>query len=142
MQVSRDLTIAIHMLLCISHFHDENNVTSRFLAESVGVNPVIIRRLLVKLKDAGLITVRPGTGGASLAKDTKDISLYDIYQAVGCGQRKVFAFHENPNPRCPVGGNIHNLLDDRLDILQKTMETEMKTMSLNELIADLNARTR
>ena len=51
------------------------------IAESVGVNPFIIRKTLSRLK-AGLIQAR-GTG-AELAKAADEISLLDIYQAVEC----------------------------------------------------------
>ncbi len=45
-----------------------------------------------------------GTGGAELAKAADEISLLDIYQAVEClvRQVKLFGFHDNPNPACPI----------------------------------------
>lgn len=38
---------------------------------------------------------------------------------------KLFRFHKNPNPDCPVGRNIHTLLDDMLEDIQAVMEQEM-----------------
>ena len=64
MQISSRFTIAIHMLTCMEAFKDEYKVTSDFLASSINVNPVVIRRILSQLKDAGLIEVKRGTGGA------------------------------------------------------------------------------
>ena len=55
MQISSRFTIAIHMLTCMEAFKDEYKVTSDFLASSINVNPVVIRRILSQLKDAGLI---------------------------------------------------------------------------------------
>ena len=92
---------------------DCTKVTSDMIAGSVGVNPVIIRKTLSQLKKAGLIHVARGTGGAELAKAADEISLLDIYQAVEClgltGQ--LFGFHDNPNPACPIGHNIHNVFN-------------------------------
>ena len=47
---------------------DCTKVTSDMIAESVGVDPVIIRKTLSQLKKAGLIHVARGTGGVELAK--------------------------------------------------------------------------
>ena len=58
MQISSRFTIAIHMLTCMETFKEEYKITSDFLASSINVNPVIIRRILSQLKEAGLIEVK------------------------------------------------------------------------------------
>ena len=139
MQISSRFTIAIHMLTCMEAFKDEHKVTSDFLASSINVNPVVIRRILSQLKDAGLIEVKRGTGGASIAKPLEEITFLDVYRAVECIEdNTLFHFHENPNVNCPVGRNIHNILDDRLDRVQKAMEKELESITLAEVITDLN----
>ena len=50
MQISSRFTIAIHMLTCMETFKDEYKVTSDFLADSINVNPVVIRRILSQLR--------------------------------------------------------------------------------------------
>jgi len=45
----------------------------------------------------------------------------------------LFRFHEAPNPECPVGRNIHSLLDDKLKSIQDAMETEMKKYTLLDI---------
>ena len=54
MQISSRFTIAIHMLTCMENFKDEYKITSDFLASSINVNPVIIRRILSQLKEKAL----------------------------------------------------------------------------------------
>ena len=44
-----------------------------------------------------------------------------------------FNFHTSPNPQCPVGRNIHNLLDDKLKAIQLAMEDEMKKYTIDDL---------
>lgn len=136
MQISSRFTIAIHVILCIEVFKEEK-VTSDFLAGSVNVNPVIIRRLLQQLKNAGLVTVVRGSGGAKVAKPLNEITLLDIYRAVECvDSGELFHFHENPNPVCPVGRNIHNVLDQRLEQIQSAMEKEMSRITMQDIIND------
>ena len=57
MQISSRFTIALHIFTCADMFEDHYKVTSDFLAESINTNPVIIRKILTQLKNAGLITL-------------------------------------------------------------------------------------
>lgn len=137
MQISSRFTIAVHVFTCIETFKDQYKMTSDFLASSINVNPVIVRKLLGQLKEAGLIEVRRGLGGASLARPADEITLLDIYRAVECvGHGELFHFHENPNQQCPVGRNIHSSLDSRLDKIQSAMENEMQNITIAEIIDD------
>ena len=142
MQISSRFTIATHMLIIIALKGKESKVTSDFLASSVGVNPVIIRKTLSQLKKADLISVARGTGGAEIIKDLEDISLLDVYQAVECLGKKgqLFSVHDNPNPACPVGANIHGILDEKLQKIQLAMEQELSQTSLAQVVADAEAR--
>ena len=137
MQISSRFTIAVHVLICIEAFKEDYKVTSDFLASSVNVNPVVIRRLLQQLKKAGLICVKRGSGGTQAAKPLDHITLLDLYHAVECVEEgKLFHFHENPNPQCPVGKNIHTILDTRLEEIQKAMEKEMSLVSIQDIMND------
>ena len=137
MQISSRFTVAVHMFACIETFEKEYKITSDFLAASVNVNPVVIRRILQQLKAAGLVTVARGTGGAAIAKPLNEITFLDIYYAVDCVDNgELFHFHENPNTKCPVGRNIHNVLDEKLNRIQKAMEDEMKKITLKDVIDD------
>lgn len=138
MQISSRFTIAIHMLACMDVFKNDYKITSDFLASSIQVNPVIIRKILSQLKDAGLIEVKRGTGGATIAKPLEEITFFDVYRAVDCiEENTLFHFHENPNMECPVGKNIHRVLDDKLLRIQAAMERELKSITLADLNADL-----
>lgn len=137
MQISSRFTIAIHIFSCIDTFEKSHKVTSDFLAGSIRVNPVIIRKLLSQLKAAGLVSVQRGSGGVSIAKPPEQITFLDIYNAVECVDHgKLFHFHENPNPDCPVGRNIHQILDDKLQRVQEAMENELKKITLADVLRD------
>lgn len=137
MQISSRFTIAIHIFACIDTFEGEHKITSDFLAGSIGVNPVVVRRLLQQLKAAGLVDVARGSGGASIARPLDEITLLDVYNAVECvDDDGLFHFHESPNAECPVGRNIHNSLDGRLIAIQKAMEDEMAKTTLADIAKD------
>ncbi len=137
MQISSRFTIAIHILTAVDTFQDDYKVTSDFLAGSINVNPVIIRRTMQALKGAGLIEVKRGTGGMGIARPLKQITLLDIFNAVEPLENgQLFHFHENPNTACPVGRNIHAGLDDKLFSIQAAMEDKMRSISLEDVIRD------
>ena len=139
MQISSRFTMAIHMFACIDTFTDQK-MTSDFLAGSIGTNPVIIRKLLQQLKAAGLVEVSRGTGGVTITKPLDKITFLDIYRAVECTpDEELFHFHENPNKECPVGRNIHHVLDDKLERVQRAMEAELQTITLADVKKDTAA---
>lgn len=138
MQISSRFTIAIHIFACIDFFEKDYKITSDFLAGSINVNPVVVRRLLTQLKAAGLITVARGTGGTAIARPLDKITFYDVYLAVECVENnKLFHFHDNPSTLCPVGRNIHKGLDDKLERIQTAMEREMKSITIMDAKVDI-----
>lgn len=137
MQISSRFTMAIHMFACIDTFKDQK-MTSNFMAGSIGTNPVIVRKLLQQLKAAGLIEVSRGTGGVTITRPLSEITFLDVYRAVECTpDENLFHFHENPNPQCPVGRNIHRVLDGRLHQVQDAMEAKLASMTLEDVKKDV-----
>ena len=142
MQISSRFTIAVHVLACTEVVKDDHQVNSAFISTSVGVNPVIIRKIFGQLKTAGLIYVqRGGNGGVSLAKPAEEITLCDVYRAVDSVEEEgLFHFHENPNANCPVGRNMHYVMDGRLVRVQAAMEKELSSMTIADVIADTRSK--
>lgn len=137
MQITSRFTIAVHSIALIEYNRDMK-VTSNFIAGSTNVNPVIVRGVLSRLKEAGIISSRQGASGVTLAKPLSDITFYDIYEAVDSVKDEgLFRFHEHPNPDCPVGRNIHAATDERLRQVQTAMENEMKKIRLSDIIDDI-----
>ena len=52
---------------------------------------------------------------------------------------KLFSFHDNPNPACPVGRNIHGILDQSLEDVQMAMEKELEKKTLAGILKDAKA---
>lgn len=137
MQFSVRLPVATHVLLCIGQFQGEYKTTSTFLAGSVNVHPVIIRKVLGQLRTAGLVEVAAGIGGAKLTRSPKDITLLDVFRAVE-EDENLFHFQENPNPNCLVGRNIHRVLGTRLERIRQHMLEDLAGITLAELLHAVN----
>lgn len=134
MQISSRFTIALHILTAIDTFHEEYKVTSDFLAGSINTNPVVVRKILSQLKKAELVSVSRGVAGMEIARPLGEISFYDVYTAIEpLEDGDLFRFHDDPNPDCPVGRNIHVLLDEKLREIQDAMEEKMRQFNLAQL---------
>jgi Rrf2 family protein len=140
MKISSRFTVAIHVLSLISL--NQNIVsTSEWIAESVNTNPVVIRRVMGKLKKAGLIDIRRGLGGATLQRNLEEITLLDVYKAVEVVEDgELFQMHDNPNPNCPVGANIQDVLELILVRAQDAMEAVLKEITMEELVKVLSKK--
>ena len=134
MQISSRFTIGLHILTAIDMFQKDYKVTSDFLAGSIRTNPVVVRKILGQLKKAGLIHSSQGVAGITMAKPLEEISFYDVYSAIEpVEDGDLFRFHDDPNPDCPVGLNIHELLDGKLREIQSAMEEKMRGYTLADL---------
>ncbi|WP_433707202.1 Rrf2 family transcriptional regulator [Paenibacillus illinoisensis] len=132
-QISSRFSIAVHTLSLIAVAPHE--CTGDFIASSVNTNPVIIRRIMSKLKQASLIEVRPGVGGATLLKDPADITLLDVYRSLEVVQEgELFNFHKHPNPDCPVGSMIERTLRAELIEAQTAMEQRLNRVTIQQMM--------
>ena len=112
MHISTKCSVAIHCLIFIFEYGDTQKVTSDLLALSTGVNPVTIRKIISSLKKDGIISVKFGTGGTTLNCLPDEITLYRICKAIEPNfASKLIGLHPLPSPLCPIGKNIHNVLD-------------------------------
>ena len=101
---------AIHIMTLLAESPQEW-LTSEWMAGSININPVIVRKEIGVLKEAGLIVSRQGkVGGTQLAKSADLISISDIYLAVK-NTEVLGKKNNNPNPVCAVGRNINTHLN-------------------------------
>ncbi|UKI55116.1 MAG: hypothetical protein L6V90_10870 [Treponema succinifaciens] len=59
------------------------------------------------------------------------------FTSFGQHGRKYFWFSRAAEPACPVGGNIHNILDSHLADAQKAFEQKLATVKFSDLAAEL-----
>ena len=138
MRISVKCSSAAHILMMIAVLSDKQKITSEFLATSVGCNPVDIRRLLSSLKKAGLIEVPRGTGGATLTRAPKDITLLDIYSAVDSASLdELIGIHSHTEPRCMFGRNISQILTEPYTKVGNAVRDTLSSVTLQELLLQL-----
>jgi Rrf2 family protein len=116
--------IAIHILTLLDQAPGEL-LSSEYIAGSININPVLVRKEIRNLRNYGLVASKEGkTGGYSLGLPAHKIIFSDVYKAVkhhpALGQAK-----NMPNPKCPVGRQINQHLN--------TLANEVDTSIINKL---------
>lgn len=140
MAVNTQFSIAVHILAGLACGCDEKGVSSSHLAASVNTSPSFVRRTLAKLSKAGLVETATGKAGACwLAKEAKNISLLDIYEAVDAP--KAFAIHDYSEQKaCFVSCHIKIALEKALTKTQKAMEASLAAISLAQIVSDVKKK--
>jgi Rrf2 family protein len=120
MSANSKLSIAIHILTLL-HVKRPEAMSSAFIAGSVNTNPVVIRRLLADLVEAGLVSTQKGVnGGYQLTRSADSITLADVYLALK--ETSIFGLHTaKPNPLCSVGKTIETKLSSVYDQIDNTL---------------------
>ena len=132
MAANTNFAVAVHALSVLAYL--DELATSRFIAESVNTNAVVVRRVLGRLVDAELVRSVPGkNGGFQLARPAKKIRLAEVLRAVDEGS--VFRVHNNKrNPRCDISCNIKGVLGGVLERVDGAVERELSKTSLADIV--------
>jgi Rrf2 family protein len=102
---------ALHVLTLLAK-NQEDWVSSDYIAGSICINPVMVRRELSSLNEAGLIYSRKGKdGGSKLSKKPEEITLGEVYLAVK-NSEILGKKNKDTNSNCPVGSRINRKLEE------------------------------
>jgi Rrf2 family protein len=127
---------AVHVMAVLGLEQDHCCPSSQ-LAETVNTNPVVIRRILLELQEAGLISTLRGPHGGSVLKRKPDkVTLREIRSAVEKG--RIFGSHPNqPSRKCPVGKNINKVMLRIADRGGKALERELAKITLADVLREV-----
>jgi Rrf2 family protein len=109
-------------------------VTSERLAGIVNTNPVVVRRILGALREAGLVTSQPGPGGGwKLTRDAASITLRDVYKAVE-GESVLSLPRHAPSAYCPFGDRLPEVLTACFQEAQAAMEHRLSQVTIADVL--------
>lgn len=121
--------ISLHILVLLEKANEEL-ISSDYLAGSININPVLVRKELINLRKHGFVGTKEGkNGGSYLAKAADRISLADVYLAVR--QETLLGIAKNtPNPNCPVGREINTHLNELYESTEQVLVRSLSSKSL------------
>ena len=132
------LSSVLHVLLHMAQYG--RPLTSEVLAGFLGTNPVVVRRTLAHLREAGYVASSKGHGGGwTLACDLHATTLLDVYRAVG--EPAVFAMgHRVEHPQCAVEQAVNEALDDAFRRAEALLVARLGEVTLADLAASFGRR--
>lgn len=141
MGLSSRSAVAIHALTMLARW-DDRTLTSAEIADSLASNPVLVRRILGNLRDAGLAWSTEGRGGGwSLARQPRQITLFDAYTAVEEGP--ILSRHAHPpSDACEVGRHMQALLEAEFRDAERALEERLSRTTIADLHREVLARER
>lgn len=127
----------IHILTLLAK-HQDRWLNSDWIAGSLNINPVIVRKELSVLQEQGWVVSRKGKEGGSMLKILSDrITLANIYQLVKNSDvlgRK----NSNPNPQCPIGKDINRRLEALFTETNELVCASLQHKTLKDFAEEFN----
>lgn len=133
------LSVALHALL---HMAEAETLTSEQMAAQGDTNPVVIRRTMGGLRAAGIVRSEKGHGGGwSLARKLEDVSLYDVYEALG--EPTIFAIgNRTESTGCVVEKAVNRTLADALEKAQTLLVAQLRGVKISAIEKEVNRARR
>ncbi|MHA8059914.1 Rrf2 family transcriptional regulator [Aquirufa beregesia] len=133
--ISGKFAISLHILTLLTKFPNEY-LSSEFIAGSLNLHPVLVRKEIVNLKNNLLVISKEGkNGGTMLAKPASHITLDHVLKITL--EKVSFGYSKNdPNPNCPVGKKINNKLDMLYTNLNNQITGQLMNMTLEQFSND------
>ena len=128
----------LHILVHMAE-KPEQALTSEQLATFIHTNPVVVRRTIAGLRNAGIVTSSRGHGGGwLLGRAPENISLAEISAALG---ETLLPFSTQPeSPGCLVEQAVIAVLDDFRIAAEKLLAEKLSRITLADLTADFRRR--
>lgn len=133
-RLSRMLHLLIHM------GRMDGPLTSDAAAIMLGTNPVVIRRTMAGLRDAGYVrSVKGHGGGWSLTASLDDMTMLDVHRALG--ENRIFALGPaDPDPACLVEQAVNSSLESAMREAEALLLDRLADVSLADIAADFDRR--
>ncbi|MCG8908065.1 MULTISPECIES: Rrf2 family transcriptional regulator [Pseudomonas] len=126
-RLSRMLHVLLHMA------RDDQPVTSERIAQMLGTNPAVVRRTMGGLREAGYVRSEKGHGGGwTLDCDLAQVTLLDVYRAVGSERLFAMGF-DNVHPDCLVEKVVNDALQDAMEQATAILLERLGAVSLADL---------
>ncbi|WP_156421518.1 Rrf2 family transcriptional regulator [Aureimonas sp. AU40] len=126
------LTRVTHVLV---HMAEHGGLAaSDRIAEMLGTNPVVVRRMMGLLRNAGLVRSTAGArGGWQLTRELRDITLLEVHRAL---QSSVFAIDAGAMAAsCKVERAANEAIAGALDTGRQAFENALANITLDDVRA-------
>lgn len=133
MRYDSRLPRVLHALLHLEQM--EKPATSAVLAGMLATNASVVRRTMAGLRDAGIVASIKGHGGGwSLARPLAEISLLEIYRALGTPELFAIGNAEDATT-CRLAQAANTATSQALAAARQFFEAQLKAISVADIAA-------
>lgn len=126
----------VHLLVLLEKFKGQI-ITSEFIAGSINVNAVVVRRELKFLREIGWVISKKGkNGGIVLAIASEEIFFGAIYRLMMKEQSLIRL--NSPNPKCPIGQSMNMNLTGIIERIDESIVRELDQINLKNFTAEFS----
>lgn len=128
----------LHLLIHMGRM--DGPLTSDAAAIMLGTNPVVVRRTMAGLRDAGYVrSVKGHGGGWSMTAKLDDITMLDVHRALG--ENRIFALGPaDPDPACLVEQAVNGSLKTAMREAETVLLRRLADVTLADIAADFDKR--
>ena len=132
MRTDSRLSRVLHVLMHLGE--TEEPMTSDLIGQMLNTNPSLVRRTMGLLRKAGIVSSAKGHGGGwYLEKPLADLSLADVYSALG--EPKLFAIGASDDtPTCLLEQSANAATRGALDAARTQFLETLASQSVADLI--------
>ncbi|KQN07140.1 transcriptional regulator [Sphingobium sp. Leaf26] len=133
------LSDVLHVLLHMDQV--EEPLTSEVLARSMGTNPAVFRRTMGGLREAGFVRSEKGHGGGwTLARPLCEITLFAVYQALGCPN--LFSIgNRSQHTDCMVEKNVNSVVADTMAEATALFAKRFGEITVDQIASEVQVST-
>jgi DNA-binding IscR family transcriptional regulator len=129
--ISGKFAITLHILTLLSKFPEEY-LPSEFIAGSLNMNSVLVRKEIANLKKNNIVESKEGkNGGTKLLKSTSEITLETVFKMTFETASLGFSKNE-PNPNCLIGKQINKNLENLYETINHKINSQLSSISLED----------
>ncbi len=137
--MNSDFCVAIHALVYLNH--EKTVISSSNLSKSISTNSARIRKIMAKLKTAEIIETQEGAlGGYFFSKDSRDITLKQIANALNVKFAEINRFSGNTDADCTTALKVSDVMSEIISELDFLCNQNLENKTLfdisNEIFKD------
>lgn len=126
--------VGVHCLIYLAQAAPEVRSSAQ-IAESLASNPVLVRRILGRLRTHGLVWSVEGAGGGwQLSRPAEEITLGDVHRAMADGAPLIPTHARTPSSACVIGRNLPTILAAEFESAQRALEDRLDGTSIADLL--------
>ncbi|MCH4167535.1 MAG: Rrf2 family transcriptional regulator [Megasphaera sp.] len=130
--MTSEFAIAVHAIVYLNH--RQESLSSEEIAENVCVHPVRLRKILARLKKAGLVATKEGIhGGYRFEKDPEEVDLYTVCQAIGEEPVEVKSSTGDVDMDCQIASGMAGIMDQIYGEMNQACYGQLKQITIYDI---------